>query len=115
VLRRVADRLRQPSIEDGFSGRLGGDEFAVIVPCEVTRTALDPMVQKLLRDLQIVAGSHGQISRVSGTVGIAWSGDANGDRDMLLRQADAALYAAKRSAKGTAQTFTHVTGVRSVR
>ncbi|WP_062018335.1 diguanylate cyclase domain-containing protein [Aureimonas sp. AU4] len=105
VLRRVADRLRQPCVDGCVSGRLGGDEFAVIVPGDVNSTALDPMVQKLLRDLQIVTAGQGQIARVSGTVGIAWSGDANSDRETLLRHADAALYAAKRSAKGTAQTY----------
>ena len=112
VLRRVAARLRQPCIDGCLSGRLGGDEFAVVVPAEVNRAALNSMVGKLLHDLQIVAEGQGQIARVSGTIGIAWSGDANGDHDMLLRQADAALYAAKRTAKGTAQTFQTATAER---
>jgi predicted signal transduction protein with EAL and GGDEF domain len=42
---------------------------------------------------------------VSGTVGIAWSSEAGHDRDTVLRHADAALYEAKRSQKGTAQTY----------
>lgn len=105
VLRHVADRLRHSCIDGCLAGRLGGDEFAVIVPETVDRTALEPMTGKLLRDLEIIVEAQGRITRVSGTIGIAWSGDASGDRETLLRQADAALYAAKRSAKGTARTF----------
>jgi predicted signal transduction protein with EAL and GGDEF domain len=48
---------------------------------------------------------HGHIARVTGTIGIAWSSAAAQNRDVLLRQADAALYAAKRTRKGTAQTY----------
>lgn len=105
VLRRVADRLRRPCHDGCFSARLGGDEFAVIVPAEVGRTELAPMVDRLLRDLEIVTSAGGHIARVSGTVGIAWSGGARGDGHKLLRQADTALYAAKRSRKGSAETY----------
>ncbi len=48
---------------------------------------------------------QGQIARVTGTIGLAWSSEAAQDRDMILRHADAALYAAKRTRKGTAQTY----------
>ena len=105
VLRRVADRLRRPCVEGCFSGRLGGDEFAVAVPAEVGRAELSPLVETLLRDLDMVIGTSGQIARVSGTIGIAWSSETGHDRDTVLRQADAALYEGKRSQKGTAQTY----------
>lgn len=105
VLRRVADRLRRPYIEGCFSGRLGGDEFAIAVPAEVGRAELALMVETLLCDLDMVIGTSEQIAHVSGTVGIAWSSEAGHDRDTVLRHADAALYEAKRSQKGTAQTY----------
>ncbi|WP_279483866.1 diguanylate cyclase domain-containing protein [Aureimonas sp. SK2] len=105
VLRRVADRLRRPCHDGCFSARLGGDEFAVIVPTEVGRVELAPMVDRLLRDIEIVTSNGDQIARVSGTVGIAWSGAVGRDGDSLLRQADAGLYAAKRSSKGSAKTY----------
>lgn len=105
VLRHVADRLRA-SCDDGcLPARLGGDEFAVVMSADLDRAGVDRKVRRLLHDLEIVAGEHGHIARVTGTIGIAWSSAAAQDRDVLLRQADAALYAAKRTRKGTAQTF----------
>ncbi|WP_061929959.1 diguanylate cyclase domain-containing protein [Aureimonas sp. AU22] len=105
VLRRVAERLRQPCHDACFAARLGGDEFAIVMPAEVGRSDLAPLVDRLLRDFDIVASGSGHIVHVTGTVGIAWSSDADGDGEALLRQADAALYAAKRTRKGTAQTY----------
>ena len=63
------------------------------------------MVRRLLHDLEIVMDNQGHIARVTGTIGIAWSSEASHDRDKVLHHADAALYAAKRTQKGTAQTY----------
>lgn len=105
VLRRVADQLRSSSYERWFSARLGGDEFAVVVPTGFDRAGLGRMVRRLLHDLEIVVNDPGHIARVTGTIGIAWSSEASHDRDKVLHHADAALYAAKRTRKGTAQTY----------
>lgn len=105
VLCRVADRLRKFSYERFFPARFGGDEFAVIIPQNLGRADLDQMMRRLLHDLEIVVNGQGHIARVTGTIGIAWSSEASHDRDRVLRHADAALYAAKRERKGTAQTY----------
>ncbi|QRE74437.1 diguanylate cyclase domain-containing protein [Methylobacterium aquaticum] len=105
VLRKVADRLRASCDGRSFPARLGGDEFAVVLSADLDRVGVDRKVRRLLHDLEIVMDGQGHIARVTGTIGIAWSSVAGQDRDMLLRQADAALYAAKRSRKGTAQTY----------
>lgn len=105
VLRRVADRLRASYLDGFFPARLGGDEFAVLVPSRIGRAGLEPIVERLLRNLQLVVDGPGQIASVTGTIGIAWSGAASSDRDSLLRHADAALYRAKRARKGTSCTY----------
>lgn len=105
VLRRVADRLRSSTYERWLPARLGGDEFAAVVPPGLGRAGLDRMVRRLLHDLEIVMEGQGHIARVTGTIGIAWSSEASHDRDRVLRHADAALYAAKRTRKGMAETY----------
>jgi diguanylate cyclase (GGDEF)-like protein len=105
VLRRVADRLRAGYLNACIPARLGGDEFAVLVPSITGRAALEPLVQQLLRNLHIVVDGPGQLASVTGTIGIAWSGLAGRSRPDLLRNADAALYEAKRTRKGTACTY----------
>ncbi|ACB79731.1 diguanylate cyclase with GAF sensor [Methylorubrum populi BJ001] len=114
VLRRVADRLRASCNDGGVPARLGGDEFAIVMSADLDCVGLDRKVRRLLHDLEIVVDGQGLIARVTGTIGIAWSSAAAQDRDVLLRQADAALYAAKRTRKGTAQTFQAGTDDRQV-
>lgn len=106
VLRRVADLLRADYLKACFPARLGGDEFAVLIPSTMGRAALDALVQRLLRNLHIVVDGPGQLAIVNGTMGVAWSGDAGRSRADLLRNADMALYEAKRTRKGTACTYT---------
>lgn len=105
VLRLVADRLRLHCGEGCYPARLGGDEFAVVGPLGWSARELEPVVRRLLHGLEIVADRQGHIARVSGTIGIAWSIDAAHDRQKILHHADAALYAAKRTRKGTAQFY----------
>lgn len=105
VLRRVAKRLQAPCYGAFLPARLGGDEFAVLGPAGCDRAGVNATVRRLLHDLEIVVNGQGQIARVTGTIGLAWSREAAHDRDVLLRHADAALYAAKRTQKGTAQTY----------
>ncbi len=102
VLRRVADQLRAEYLSSCVPARLGGDEFAVLVPPTVGRVAMEALVQRLLHSLRIVADGPGQIASVTGTIGVAWSGGEVRSRTELLRNADTALYEAKRTCKGTA-------------
>ncbi|MCF4124988.1 sensor domain-containing diguanylate cyclase [Methylobacterium sp. SyP6R] len=105
VLRRVADQLRAEYLSSCVPARLGGDEFAVLVPPTVGRGAIEALVQRLLHSLRIVADGPGQIASVTGTIGVAWSGGEARSRTELLRNADTALYEAKRTCKGTACTY----------
>ncbi len=99
VLRRVADQLRAEYLSSCVPARLGGDEFAVLVPPTVGRVAIEALVQRLLHSLRIVADGPGQIASVTGTIGVAWSGGEARSRTELLRNADTALYEAKRTCK----------------
>ncbi|KQS69640.1 deubiquitinase [Methylobacterium sp. Leaf361] len=109
VLRCVAERLRAPCYAGCFPARLGGDEFAILVPAACDGAGVQAMVRRLLHDLEMVVKGQGQIARVTGTIGLARSREAGQDRDVLLRHADAALYAAKRKQKGTAETYSAAT------
>ncbi len=100
LLRLVADRLRG-AVRDGDTiARVGGDEFAVLlegggdpgVPAERIMTALrEPFdldgatVSVAASNGLVEAGTHGPVRTA----------------DVLLRRADAAMYAGKRQGKGT--------------
>ncbi|MDG4825666.1 sensor domain-containing diguanylate cyclase [Asanoa sp. WMMD1127] len=101
LLAAVADRFRRLADSSRhLLGRLGGDEFVVLIAHprdvdEVGATA-DRMIHALAPPFSI----DGMRLSVSASVGVAFS-DHRFDLDGLLRKADAALYHAKRTARGT--------------
>jgi diguanylate cyclase (GGDEF)-like protein/PAS domain S-box-containing protein len=103
VLRTIGD-LVYGLIRDGdVAARFGGDEF--VLCCEVAggddavRIAL-----RLLESLRFPFRSDGKLHQVTASVGIALS-QPDSHAEVLLRQADAAMYAAKESGKGRMQLF----------
>ena len=105
LLEIVSDRLRATVDEHATVGRLGGDEFAVLQknisrPGDVTGLA-----QKLLRQLSGPLDIDGHTVQLRASIGIARAPLDGRDMDELLKKADLALYAAKRSGRGTYRFF----------
>jgi len=101
LLRLVADRLA-PALRAGdLLGRLGGDEFAVVA-CSEPGAGPDAEVlgHRVLKRLERPFLIHGMSVHVAASIGLTCS--SSGDRTELLRQADTAMYAAKRSGTGLA-------------
>ena len=100
----ISDRLRSCVRSVDAVARMGGDEFAVLV--EELRS-VDDALEIASRILAVIAeplplGSHSVVTTAS--IGIAIG--ATGDRtDDLLRDADAAMYAAKASGRGRLELF----------
>ncbi len=97
VLRHVARALRDTSRDADSPARYGGEEMALILPhtdldgsyaiAERLRTAIESLR---------IPGPDGPL-RVTASLGVAAS--SAGDKDLLIAQADAALYAAKREGR----------------
>jgi len=101
LLREVAGRLRATLRAVDTVARLGGDEFGVLLP-ETGEDGALVVAAKILDALTtpVVLGSH--VFEVSGSIGIAPCADHTLDGDALLRQADVAMYVAKRAGGGHA-------------
>jgi diguanylate cyclase (GGDEF)-like protein len=101
LLRLVADRLT-PALRTGdLLGRLGGDEFAVVAIADHPTTSdAEALGHRVLKALQRPFLIRGMSIHVAASIGLTRSG--SGARTELLRQADAAMYAAKRSGTGLA-------------
>lgn len=94
VLQRVAEILRENLRESDTIVRLGGDEFAVVALHPVTESP-EPMLRRLLNQLNAPMALLGQRIQISASMGIAQFPAHGSDPDQLLRQADSALYQAK--------------------
>jgi diguanylate cyclase (GGDEF)-like protein len=107
LLRLVAARLQPVLAPADVLGRLGGDEFAVVArvpdttaPAELALTLGRALHQQFAEPFEV----GGLSLHVSVSVGLthadgaaAGAGDGQAMRALLLRQADAAMYDAKRS------------------
>ena len=97
LLEEVAVRLRAAVRAEDTVARLGGDEFAVLVQHADERLARS-LVERLQVSLTAPVILGGQALNVGASVGIARFPADGTDAATLLRRADIAMYAAKRSA-----------------
>jgi diguanylate cyclase (GGDEF)-like protein len=99
VLREVAQRLRPLNQSGAVVARLGGDEFAVLMsglPEDAIAAEADDIIASISQPL----GVDGLLLDVRASLGVAVSPLHSQDATGLLRQADVAMYAAKRSGGG---------------
>lgn len=94
LLQQVGGRLRSAMRESDTVARVGGDEFAAVLPDTDERGACEA-ARKILTTLERPFMLDGQSFSIGASVGIALYPEHGMDADVLLRRADAAMYAAK--------------------
>jgi two-component system cell cycle response regulator len=100
VLQKFAEILRENTRASDLSGRLGGDEFLLILT-HVERGNIELTLDRLCKQFgsQIFA-FNGQKVKVTASFGISgFQGKEAPDFGALVRQADKALYGAKRGGR----------------
>jgi diguanylate cyclase (GGDEF)-like protein len=105
LLVEVATRLAATMRRDDLLGRLGGDEFAAILPrtTPLQARAVAQRMHTALAGPMVVAG---HVIRIDASVGVSAAGRPGTHTATLFREADTAMYRAKRSRTGTAITAT---------
>lgn len=98
VLKEVGRRLRDVTRPTDCVARLGGDEFFIVCPDLNNPTAAEALAHRLLIAISRPMSVKGHSIRVSASFGISIG--ATGDMVETRRQADEAMYEAKRAGKG---------------
>lgn len=119
VLMQFAGRLRSIARADDLVARLGGDEFAVLTHTSMTDLQSTALAERLVMEASapyvVTAGAGGGPRRevlvnIGASVGVARSNRAAAPMrltslDVLLKQADLAMYQAKSHGRGRVENY----------
>lgn len=100
VLQVVATRLRETVRGADTVARLGGDEFALLLPTIKDGATALATADNIVQALRVPIEVEGLVIEVGASMGIALFPPDGATRRELLRAADNALHAAKRTGKG---------------
>jgi diguanylate cyclase (GGDEF)-like protein len=113
LLRSFAQRLLQCVRASDTVARLGGDEFTVILENLSSREVAQSVVDKLMAALRRPFRTGDMDIQARASIGIAYFTDEVIGADLLIKQADAALYQAKQ--RGRNDYWVHVPHAVAVR
>ena len=105
VIKAVAATLQEHKRTSDIAGRLGGEEFALILPEATAQSAVaaGERLRQLIADRRIAVGEHCITVTISLGAAVCHPG-TQGIED-LLKQADVALYEAKRAGRNRVCRF----------
>jgi diguanylate cyclase (GGDEF)-like protein len=104
-LREIGERLTAFAPEAACVARQGGDEFAILVRNVASTGEVDLLAARLTAALRVPVEIGALHVAASGSVGSACSFDAGLDGSELFRQADVALFEAKKVPGGGRRMF----------
>lgn len=105
LLAEVAQRLSSVLRPHDSAARLGGDEFAVLVDNILTLGDLCIVAQRVLSEMNRPFQIYGHSVRAGVSIGVVMAGPEHTDADLLIRDADFAMYRAKEGGGGRFEVF----------
>ena len=106
LLRVIANRMLNQASKSDTVARLGGDEFVIVMEEVESESAVSSFVSQLIESIETPISLGKEVLRVSCSVGISFFPDDATDPAELLKQADVAMYTAK---KNTLSAFIYYT------
>jgi diguanylate cyclase (GGDEF)-like protein/PAS domain S-box-containing protein len=106
LLKEVACRLRTSVREGDTVARLGGDEFAIVrAGTDLQASDSSSLAERLVEIVGAPYVIQGHQLNIGVSIGIAFAPSDGDDPDLLLKNADMALYRAKEDGRGTYRFF----------
>ena len=124
LLRQIGQRLQTAlrvgdfggaGFEAGLISRFGGDEFLVLINHLHSPAAAVRVAERLLNVLTASYNVLGHDVQSTASVGIVTSGQCTGRAEEFVRNADMAMYEAKRAGRGCAVVFSEAMHARLTR
>jgi diguanylate cyclase (GGDEF)-like protein len=105
LLTAVAQRLKHSITEGDVVARLGGDEFVIIQRGKERPGEAGLLAERIIRAIEHPYMIEGHQLVIGSSIGIALAPNDSTDADLLLANADLALYRAKAEARGGYRFF----------
>jgi diguanylate cyclase (GGDEF)-like protein len=105
LLRQVAVRLQTAVRATDLLARLGGDEFAVLLPAPSEVDEALHVAERMLEMLAAPFRIDGVPVGIGASIGVAVRTASANSADLLVRQADVAMYAAKARGKNRCEVY----------
>lgn len=106
LLLTVARRLQRTLNTSDTLARIGGDQFAILIPAQHDPRELAMLAERLRRSLRSPIKIANQEIILTGSIGIATADENQTDARELLREAETAMYRAKRAGTDRIEIFT---------
>jgi len=106
LLREAGSRISDCVRNSDTVARLGGDEFTVILSELHDNSNVEDITQKIINKLEEEYRLGDEIVHISGSIGITLYPNDASDIDTLVKNADQAMYAAKRKGRHCFSYFT---------
>lgn len=106
LLQLVSKRLSQTIRSDDTLARIGGDEFILLLEGVKKTEAVAHTAQKMLLLFEKTFNLEGHEVTISASLGVAIYPEDGNDPTSLLRNADAAMYRAKKTGRNNYQFYT---------
>jgi diguanylate cyclase (GGDEF)-like protein/PAS domain S-box-containing protein len=105
LLMAASTRMRDLLRDVDALGRLGGDEFVIVLGGPLTPDSVSSVAVRVVQSLSAPYQIDAATVHSGASVGVALYPDDGTDGAALLRNADTAMYAAKREGRGNFQFF----------
>lgn len=107
LLQETAKKLQAAVRNTDTVARLGGDEFSIIIPDLEKTTDAELIVSKIFNAFKQAILIDQQEVFISGSIGITIFPDDGNDIDSLQKNADSAMYIAKKNGQNSYYYYTH--------
>lgn len=108
----ISERLSQCLRPDDTVARIGGDEFALVLPLRTSRDAT-PIAERILEAMRQPVALLSHHLKPSPSMGISVFPEDGNSVEVLLQNADTAMYTAKHAGKGRFHYFAETMNVRA--
>lgn len=107
LIKKVAARLAGCLRQGAIAGRFGGDEFAVLLERGAGKQEASALAERIIERLSEAFSLGSSTVVVGASIGIAFGGATVRDAQDLLRNADLAMYRAKKGGRAGWALFEH--------